>query len=385
MWTVITAVVLFGAGCKTHNSAADTDESDEGAQPVAIQVVSGLQEPVALAFLTSTRWLVAEQHTGRIRRVDQGRVLAEPFATLSVPDRADAHGIGLLDLAVDPTYPDHPYVYASYTPAGNGDTPTGLRVVRFTVQNGIGVTPQTLIDNLPVGKSGAHTSGKLLFAADGKLYVTVGDADRPALAQDYDALAGKVLRYNTDGTIPADNPLEKAQTAYAENPDEDKEQLEGDKTPVYTIGQCNPRSIAMNPDSGDLYLLDEGPQHDVIQHLLAADNYGWPEEMGASQDPRFHSPLWTSGPLLLDPAGATFYTGDALPQFRDNLLFSSENDGQLRRAIFTDSDTISAVETVPTAGNHARLAVAMSPDGNLYFTDHDSIYRFTAAQGDSEQ
>lgn len=377
----MTAVAVCVIGCKAHDDSAPlADDSDAVPQPVAIQVVSGLQEPVALVFLSQTRWLAAERRTGRIRCIEQGRLLPAPFATLPVPDRADAPGIGLLDLAVDPHYPDHPYIYASYTPAGHAGAPDVLRVTRLTVQAGQGVDPYTLIDDLPVSAKGVHTSGKLLFAADGKLYVTVGDADRPALAQDYDALAGKVLRYNADGTVPTDNPLEKAQTAYAENPSDDSKQLEGDKTPVYTLGQCNPLGITMSADTGDLYVLDEGTAHDMIQHLLAADNYGWPEDNGSGADPRYHAPLWTSGTPLA-PAGATFYTGAALPQYRGNLLFSSSIDGKLRRAIFASSDAISGVEIIPTAGDHARLAVAMGPDGDLYFTDSDSIFRLTAARG----
>ncbi len=375
------AAVIAVTGCK-NNAAADTADNDSDSstpQPAAIQVVSGLQMPVALAFLSATRWLVAERGTGNIRWVQDGRLRPEPFASLPAPEHPEENGYGLRGLAVDPDYPTRPFVYVSYAGSTGAGKPTALRVLRYTVQAGTGINPLTVIDNLPLGGHGDDIGGSLLFGADGKLYIAVGDADRPDQAQNYDALIGKVLRYDPDGSIPADNPLEQAQTGSADNPDNDAKQLEGDKTPVYTIGQHDPYGMALNPETGNIYLVDDGPGHDDgIYRLVAADNYGWPAVTGDSQDPRYHPPLWSSGKNSFAPSGAAFYNGTALPQFQGNLLFASAKDGKLRRAIFSGSDEITGIEVIPAAGDRARYAVAMGLDGNLYFTSTDSVYKLAA-------
>ena len=88
------------------------------------RVVGGLQEPVALVFLSETQWLVAERRSGRIRWIENGRLREEPFATVQVPSPAGYHEYGLLGLAVDPEYETNGYVYAFHT-VGTGNRATG--------------------------------------------------------------------------------------------------------------------------------------------------------------------------------------------------------------------------------------------------------------------
>jgi len=362
-WTgllVVLTIALTLVGCKNDEDVATTDDS-LAVPPVAVPVVSGLQEPVSLQFLGKTVLLAAERRTGAIRWIEKGMLRPEPFVSISA-------GGQLLDLAVDPNYPGHPYVYVLQ--AGSGGS--SAQVVRFTVKDGKGSDPQTVITGLPAG-------GRLLFGTDGMLFVTVGDSGKSDQAQNYDVLSGKVLRFTPEGKVPADNPLEKAQTGTASNPENDAKQFEGDKTPVYTLGHRAPFGITRNPDSGEIYITDTGPDRDdVIEHLVAAENYGWPVVMGYSENPRYHPPLWSTGKEAIAPSGAAFYTGTKLPQYHGNLFFASEKDGKLRRAVFADSDKITDVETVPEAGNHARLDVVMGPDGDLYFSSTDTIYRLTA-------
>lgn len=365
----VTLLALAFTGCKHSDDAAVPDDSF-APQPVAQRVVSGLQEPVSLVFLSKTSWLVAERRSGRILWIENGKLRPAPFATIPVPTSPESSG-GLLGLAVDSAYPTRPFVYARYTdPSGSTQ-----RVVRFTVKDGIGVDPLTVIDGLP---GGGHDGGRLLFGPDEKLYVTLGDANHPDLVQGYDKLPGKVLRYNPDGSIPPDNPMELAKTGWAGNANDDSKQLDGEKTPVYTIGHRDPCGIASNPETGELYITDTGPDHnDAILHLVAGDNYGWPDVSGISDDPHYRQPLWASGQKTLAPTGMAFYSGSALPQFHGNLIFASASDGKLRRAIFDGIDKITAVEDIPEADANARLDVAMGPDGDLYFTSMDSIYRLT--------
>lgn len=372
---IVIAGMFMLSGCKTDGRTARAEAVGDGI--VAEKVASGLQEPVSLVFLSNTQWLVAERRSGRIRWIENGKLRAEPFATVPVPAPAGYNEYGLLGLAVDPDYAGNHYVYAFHT-VGSGGRASGQRVVRFTVQNGKGTNMTTIVDGLPAGASCCHNGGRILFGTDGKLYITLGDTQRQDQAQSYESLPGKVLRYNPDGSIPNDNPFEKPQTGSASKASEDElnKPLDGQNTPVYAIGFRNPFGMTVDPDSGELYVTDNGPDRgDEVDHLVAGDNYGWPTVVGNSDDPHFHAPLWATGNTTIAPTGIAVYTGTEFPQFRGNLFFAAYNDGKLRRIVLDGTDRMSSTEIVQAAGSNAKLDVAMGPDGRLYFTSLDAVYR----------
>jgi len=360
-------------GC--HGSTLAQAQGRRASHVMVEKVTGGLREPVALAFLSDTTILVAERAAGRIRWIEHGVLRNEPFASVPVPTVAGHREYGLLGLAADPDYPKKPFVYAFHT-VGAGSRVTGQRIVRFTVRNGKGEDETTLVDKLPVGATCCDNGGRLLFGTDGKLYVTIGDTQRAPQAQNYEALAGKVLRFNRDGTIPADNPCELTKTATASNPRNDTQQVEGNKTPVYALGFHNPFGMALDARTGEIYLTDSGSgHHDELDRLVAADNYGWPLVTGAAEDPHFRTPLWDSGAADVAPSGLASFSGSSLAGYRDNLFFASAKDGKLRRAVLRGPDHIAEITTVPAADGLAWLDVAMGRDDHLYFTSMDAVYR----------
>jgi quinoprotein glucose dehydrogenase len=365
----------FLIGCDARERPASAAENPE-ASLIAERVAGNLQEPVALVFLSPTQWLVAERRSGRIRWIEDDTLRRQPFATVAVPNPSGYHEYGLLGLAVHPAYPNPPYVYAFHTVAGANNRPAGQRIVRFTVQNGRGVNPQTIVGNLPAGANCCHNGGRIAFGPDGKLYVTLGDTQRPELAQEFDALPGKILRYNSDGSIPSDNPNEQQRTSWAGTEGDRPMQTSGSKTPVYAIGFRNPFGLTFSPLSGEMYVTDNGPDRaDELNRVIASDNYGWPQVMGRADDPHYHDPIWSSGNTAVAPTGLAFYSGDEIPAYRGDLFFAAYNDGKLRRANFDNEGRMTAVSVVEVAGNRAKLDVAMGPDGFLYFTSLDAIYR----------
>ncbi len=164
--------------------------------------VSGFNSPTAMALAPDGRIFVCQQG-GSLRVIKNGVLLATPVLTLTVDGNGER---GLLGVTLDPNFPQNSYLYVYYTkptPAVHN------RLSRFTLNGDVAVPGSELplldLDNL----SGAtnHNGGSIHFGTDGKLYVAVGDNANGANAQSLTILFGKILRLNSDGTIPSDNPF----------------------------------------------------------------------------------------------------------------------------------------------------------------------------------
>ena len=117
---------------------------------------------------------------------------------------------GLTGIALDPEYEKNRFVYVMYSvPQPGNDIPVEQRVVRLRDMGLQGVEPTTLLV-LPATVNVFHNGGRLAFGPDSKLYVSVGDTERPTQVQDPRTLYGKILRFSADGTIPADNPTPRS-------------------------------------------------------------------------------------------------------------------------------------------------------------------------------
>ncbi len=145
-----------------------------------------------------------------------------------------------------------------------------------------------LLDKIPSGR--VHHGGRLEIGPDNKLYATAGDATEPSLAQDKNALAGKILRLNLDGSIPNDNPF---QNSY-----------------VYSYGHRNSQGIVWAPD-GTMYASEHGNnRNDEINRIEPGQNYGWPVIEGNVSQEGMMTPIFTSGnDTTWAPSGMDFYDG----------------------------------------------------------------------------
>ena len=174
---------------------------------VQIQLVSGLTGATAMAIARDGRVFVCEQ-TGTLRVVKEGKLLPRPFATFQVDSSWER---GLIGVALDPAFPDRPYVYVNYVAA---KPYPHHRVSRLTARGELAVdgSEQILLkgdDQHTLGGSepAGHQGGAIHFGRDGKLYIALGDQTARAPAQRLDSFLGKLLRINPDGSIPADNPF----------------------------------------------------------------------------------------------------------------------------------------------------------------------------------
>jgi len=216
--------------------------------PYRLEVVADkLRVPWSLAFLPDGRLLVAECQ-GRVRVVTGGVLLDEPALEMTLPIRGTN---GFLGLAVHPQFEQNHYGYLALNELQGGG-PT-LKVVRYREDANRLVDPHVILDNLPAWWN--HTGCRLLFGPDGKLYVTLGDANQPELTQRLDRLNGNLF-VGRKGALPE----------------------------IYSYGHRNSQGIDFHPVSHVLWSTEHGPGfYDEFNRVLPGANYGWSVIEGLQQ------------------------------------------------------------------------------------------------------
>lgn len=334
------------------------------------EVASGLDVPWGIGFLPDGNILVTER-TGQVRLVQNGQVRSQPVATINVTARGEG---GLLGLAMHPDFVSNRFFYIYYTADTNTSSVNRVERWRLSADGLSASRDRIIVDNIPVSQF--HNGGRLRFGPDGMLYIGTGDARNPDLSQDINSLAGKILRVTPEGQVPSDNPFPN--------------------NPVYILGIRNTQGFDwVNPST--MQITDHGPTgelgrsgHDEISVATAGDNLGWPTIYRCESQEGLVTPsiVWERA---LPPGGATIYTGNAIPEWRGNLIVATLRSENLHRVIF-DPQSPQQVERheVYLQGEYGRLREAiMGPDGELYVTtsncdgrgncpaDRDKILRIT--------
>jgi glucose/arabinose dehydrogenase len=308
----------------------------------------------ALAWAPDRRLFYAER-AGTIRTFDG--TTRRVFATVLPATDGER---GLLGLALSPKFAKDHFVYAFYSRA---DDTTKQRVVRWLDQGGTGAGLTTIIDNLPAGSDCCHKGGRIAFGPDGKLYVTLGENHVPSAAQNPSDVRGKILRYNADGTVPADNPF-------------------GASNPVWAIGLRNPFGLAFSSD-GTLLVTDNGPSGDAgtpgsgwdeVDHVVRGGNYQWPTCYGNGIHLKGSTcvgtlPTWQSGSEDVVPTGATFVGAKGPSGYAGTFVFCSYLEAKLK--VMPADGT-----RILFNGPRCQLDVKEGLDHALYLSDTAAIYRF---------
>ncbi len=337
-----------------------------------VPVQTGLAWPIALGFASDGRVFYAERNTGAIRIIENGAVLPTAFFTLSNTNIAGERG--LLGLALDPGFPATPWVYAyqTYNDVANGTTYN--RIVRIQASGNTGVSSSVILQMPPLSGAVNHNGGVIAFGPDGKLYTVVGENANPSFSQSGMTVLGKVLRMNSDGSPPSDNPFFGS--------------FSWDNL-IYTYGHRNMFGLAWHPVTGRAYVTENGPGcNDEVNVLTAASNYGWgpsetctsppPPPANTNQDgptPVMPIDWWTP---TIAPTNAAFFTGSLLPQSRNHLMFGAYNDHRLRELTLTSDGEAVINETVLLTASEPIIDVEMGRDGYLWITTPTTIYRLEA-------
>ena len=349
--------LLIALACSAWSPGATAQEL----RPVT--VASGLQHPWGLAFLPDGRMLVTER-PGRLRMVAANGQLGEPIA--GVPT-VDARGQGgLLDVAIDPKFRDNQRVYLSYSEPGidaDGDRANSTAVARAQLEGNRLVNLQVIFRQLPKFDSKAHFGSRLVFARDGRLFITLGDRyKRRDDAQTLDTHHGKVVRIEPDGKVPTDNPFVGRPGAL---PD------------IWTYGHRNVQGAALHPTTGELWTHEHGPQGgDELNIAMAGRNYGWPDitqgreyvtglSIGdATSRADVPAPLTVWIPSIA-PSGMAFLTSDRYPGWKGNLFVGALRGQMLVRLVLDGNKVVKEHRLLNSLGERIR-DVRQGPDGWLY-------------------
>ena len=330
-------------------------------------VVSGLKTPWGLAFLPDGRMIVTERR-GTMRLIENGKLLDAPIEGLP---KVTEHGQGgLLDVVLHPKYAETGWIYWTFNGEENGLH--GTEVARGKL-GGTKAAPrmtdvQLLFKQMPKSNREQHFGSRIVFDRAGYMFVGFGDrGDDPSKgyderAQKMDDLAGKTIRLFDDGRIPPDNPFVKIPNARAE---------------IFSLGNRNIQGAALHPQTGKVWMHEHGPQGgDEINIITSGTNYGWPvitygvnygsgtkigegfEKAGMAQ------PLYKWVPSIA-PSGMAFYSGKAMPKWKDNLFVGALAKQSLVR-LTLDGDKVIKEERLFENKLGRIRDVREGPDGFIY-------------------
>ncbi len=315
-----------------------------------VQVLAqNLDVPWAIDIAEDGRLFFTER-TGSVMVVDKnGSLLSDPVAYINVMQNGES---GLLGLVLHPNFTENHLLYVYHTYSNNSAVLN--KVLMLTENDNKIVESKVVIDNIPAAER--NDGGRIKFGPDGKLYIATGDAQQPELAQDAGSLAGKILRLNSDGSIPEDNPFEGS--------------------PVYSYGHRNIQGLTWHPLSEDLYASEHGPEgNDEINLIKPGSNYGWPIEDCNAE--KFEKPILCFNPAVA-PAGMTFAALDRLGYQNDILLATLK--AQHIRLVDLESDVESNILT----GFGRIRDIVEAADGSLYVATSNRDGRAVPSQNDDK-
>jgi PQQ-dependent dehydrogenase (s-GDH family) len=327
-------------------------------------VATGLGNPHNMVFGPDGYLWITEQIGKRISRIDpqSGKVVvaAEVNDAVHAKDAQD----GLLGLALHPDLlkqrgRDYVYVSLTYASGDSGDFPNRTLIRRYTYDartQKLGA-PMDIVKGLPSAHD--HQSARLLFGRDQKLYYSIGDQGANQLAylcvpnqaqtlptaeevkaSDWKHYAGKILRINLDGSIPADNPT-----------------IHGVKSHVYAWGIRNTQGMVFSP-GGKLFATDHGPNSDdELNLILPGRNYGWPNVAGRKDNAGYayanYSAAQGGCAGLKDPA----QNGNQVP---NGVPVQKESD-------WSDPDFVEPLKTLFSVDNAYSYSNPACAEGGLYY------------------
>lgn len=350
--------------------------------PYAVEVVStGIASGYSIEFMPDGRILLVER-PGRLRIIDRSGQISAPVAGL--PQIYAGGPQGLVGAIADRDFATNRTVYIAYTaPDPNVSSPPALSKVEgpprlagvLTIARARLSSDSTRLEDVKVLLNAEGIGGRITQARDGTLLISssipaglgIKSEDWPQ-PQQLDSLMGKMLRINTDGTVPTDNPFVGRPNARAE---------------IFALGLRDDQGLAFHPRTGRLWASEHGPRGgDEINVIDKGKNYGFPligyghdyngnainkdrTAQAGMEQPVYY---WTPD---IAPGGISFYNGKLFPAWQGDLFVAALAGKHLVRLVLQGERVIGEERLLLELDTRIR-DVKEGPDGALYvLTDRE--------------
>jgi aldose sugar dehydrogenase len=335
------------------------------------KIAEKLGRPWAVIPLPDGRLLITDK-SGYMQILEAAGTLAKKISGFPEVD-ASGQG-GMLDVALDPGFASNKTIYWSFSEKyGKGNLMSvakgQLNEVAGTIDN-----PLVIFRATPVLYGGLHFGSRLLFDKDGNLFVSTGERsnlDGRPQAQLLQSGLGKIFKITKDGKPAPGNPFIDQQGAMPE---------------IYAYGIRNAQSLDIHPETGELWEAEFGPRGgDEVNIIKPGKNYGWPVitygieygggEIGDQQKAGMEQPVYYWDPVL-SPSGMVFYTGNAIPEWKNNLFIGGLSSQHIARLVIAGNKVVGEERLL--ADKNERFRDVAYYDGMLFaVTDGGNLYRIS--------
>lgn len=335
-------------------------------------LTEGLSSPWGIAPLPDGRLLVTEK--GGTMRIVSTSGTVSPAITGLPAVNASGQG-GLLGVRADPEFATNRMVYWVFSEPGAAGNVTAVAKGRLASDDTKVEAATVIYRATPAYNGTLHYGGRILIAPDGHLLISTGERSdrvtRPQ-AQSLNSGLGKVIRITKDGQPAAGNPFAGRADARPE---------------LYSYGHRNVQGLALHPLTGELWENEFGPRGgDEINRIQPGKNYGWPTITygleysggkvgdGLQQQPGMEQPVYYWDPVV-SPSGMTFYTGERMPEWKNNLFVACLSGMHIARLVIEDNRVVGEERLLSELSQRFR-DIAQGRDGALYaVTDQGRLYR----------
>ncbi|ANU24188.1 PQQ-dependent sugar dehydrogenase [Planococcus donghaensis] len=342
-------------------------------------VVDGLGVSWGMAEFEPNRLLVTQRDAAEllIINLDEGSV-SDPIE--GTPEVNNEDQGGLLDVAVAPDFDESRLVFMTFAQDIEGGTVTAVGKGMLSEDETSLENFEVIFQATPAYEGTLHYGGRIIFDEEGNLFLTTGErSDDPIRerAQDLDAYLGKVIHITQDGEPVDSNPFI-----------EDEEALDG----IYSYGHRNIQGIDYNPATGDLWIVEFGPQAgDELNIIEPGNNYGWPivsygieysgdlinggiseHEAQGFVEPRYY---WDPTSA---PSGMAFYDNDAIPEWENNLFIGGLAPSYIVRVVIEDDMIVGEERLLTDEGERFRDILVTEAGALIAITDGGMVYKVSA-------
>lgn len=383
----ITAVSIYSVTCSAQNPPVETQKPNSNYKPAragqtrvagvktkteykADKIAEKLGLPWAVTPLPDGRLLITERR-GSMQILDANGAFVKKITGFPEVD-ASGQG-GMLDVALDPNFSKNKMIYWSFSEKnGIGNLMAvakgELDDAGSTVKN-----PVVIFRATPALKSSLHFGSRLVFDRDGNLFVSTGERsilEGRKQAQWLNSGLGKIFKITKEGKPAPGNPFVNQKDAMPE---------------IFAYGVRNAQSLDINPATGEVWEAEFGPRGgDEVNIIKAGRNYGWPtitygleysgEKVGdgIQQKEGMEQPVYYWDPVL-SPSGMTFYKGNTIPEWKNNLFIGGLSSMHICRLVIENNKVVGEERLLSDKKERFRdvayfngMLYAVTDGGNLY-------------------